>query len=82
MIYDALPINDIFRKVDDDTVLGVMDLRFTPHVRRFTGLGSRREGQQCLVLLLAQLAFKRKSRPCACHIGSRPSAPSYCNLSS
>jgi len=30
MIYDALPINDVFRKVDDDTVLGVMDLRFTP----------------------------------------------------
>lgn len=27
MIYDALPINDVFRKVDDDTVLGVMDLR-------------------------------------------------------
>ena len=31
MIYDSLPINDIFRKVDDDTVLGVMDVRFTPH---------------------------------------------------
>ena len=29
MIYDSLPINDIFRKVDDDTVLGVMDMRFT-----------------------------------------------------
>lgn len=27
MIYDALPINDAFRKIDDDTVLGVMDLR-------------------------------------------------------
>jgi hypothetical protein len=30
MIYDSLPINDVFRKVDDDTVLGAMDLRFTP----------------------------------------------------
>jgi Domain of unknown function (DUF4334) len=30
MIYDSLPINDIFRKVDDDTVLGAMDLRLTP----------------------------------------------------
>lgn len=27
MIYDALPIHDAFRKVDDSTVLGVMDLR-------------------------------------------------------
>jgi hypothetical protein len=27
MIYDALPINDIFRKVDDDTLVGAMDLR-------------------------------------------------------
>ncbi|MBM0744239.1 DUF4334 domain-containing protein [Phormidium sp. CLA17] len=27
MIYDALPINDIFCKVDEDTVLGVMDLK-------------------------------------------------------
>jgi hypothetical protein len=27
MIYDAQPINDIFRKVDDDTVLGLMDMR-------------------------------------------------------
>ncbi len=25
MIYDQLPINDVFRKVDDETVLGVMD---------------------------------------------------------
>jgi hypothetical protein len=30
MIYDSLPINDIFRKVDDHTVLGAMDLRFAP----------------------------------------------------
>lgn len=27
MIYDAKPVNDVFRKVDEDTVLGVMDLR-------------------------------------------------------
>ena len=27
MIYDAKPINDVFRKVAEDTVLGVMDLR-------------------------------------------------------
>lgn len=27
MIYDALPINDVFRKVDDDTLLGVMDYK-------------------------------------------------------
>ena len=25
MIYDQLPINDVFRKLDDDAVLGVMD---------------------------------------------------------
>lgn len=27
MVYDNLPINDVFRKVDDDTVLGIMDLK-------------------------------------------------------
>lgn len=27
MIYDRLPINDVFVRVDDNTVLGVMDLR-------------------------------------------------------
>ncbi|MCU1648744.1 MAG: hypothetical protein JWN03_9019 [Nocardia sp.] len=27
MIYDHLPIIDVFRKVDDDTLLGVMDMR-------------------------------------------------------
>lgn len=27
MIYDALPINDHFRRVDDDTLLGAMDAR-------------------------------------------------------
>ena len=27
MIYDDLPILDVFRKVDDDTVIGAMDIR-------------------------------------------------------
>jgi hypothetical protein len=27
MIYDQLPINDVFHRLDDDTVLGAMDLR-------------------------------------------------------
>ena len=27
MIYDNLPVNDVFRKVDEHTVLGVMDIR-------------------------------------------------------
>lgn len=27
MIYDQLPINDVFHRIDDDTVLGAMDLR-------------------------------------------------------
>lgn len=30
MVYDALPINDVFRKVDADTMLGAMDIRGTP----------------------------------------------------
>jgi hypothetical protein len=30
MIYDNLPINDVFRKVDQDTVLGAMDLKGIP----------------------------------------------------
>ncbi|BBZ27991.1 hypothetical protein MMAD_22860 [Mycolicibacterium madagascariense] len=30
MIYDQLPINDVFRGLDDDTVLGAMDLRGSP----------------------------------------------------
>ncbi len=25
MIYDHMPINDVFRKLDDNTVLGIMD---------------------------------------------------------
>ncbi len=27
MVYDQLPINDVFRKIDDNKVLGVMDLK-------------------------------------------------------
>jgi hypothetical protein len=27
MCYDALPIHDVFRKVDDDTLVGAMDMR-------------------------------------------------------
>ncbi|PRC45517.1 hypothetical protein C6A85_94750, partial [Mycobacterium sp. ITM-2017-0098] len=27
MIYDQLPINDVFRQIDEATVLGAMDLR-------------------------------------------------------
>ena len=27
MLYDDLPINDVFHRIDDDTVLGVMDLK-------------------------------------------------------
>lgn len=30
MIYDALPIHDVFRRVDEDTVLGLMELRGLP----------------------------------------------------
>lgn len=27
MVYDQQPINDVFRKVDDNTVMGVMDTK-------------------------------------------------------
>jgi hypothetical protein len=30
MIYDTLPINDSFRKVDDNTVLGLMGFKDIP----------------------------------------------------
>lgn len=30
MVYDYLPINDSFRKVDDNTVLGIMDFKKSP----------------------------------------------------
>lgn len=31
MLYDQLPINDVFRQLDDQTVLGAMDLRGLRH---------------------------------------------------
>jgi hypothetical protein len=30
MIYDQLPVNDVFRKIDDNTVLGIMDNKIVP----------------------------------------------------
>lgn len=30
MIYDQLPIIDVFRKVDDQAVMGVMDIKGAP----------------------------------------------------
>jgi hypothetical protein len=42
MIYDSLPINDVFRKVDEDCVLGAMDMRSTPQPFFFV---LRREGR-------------------------------------
>lgn len=41
MIYDDLPIHDVFRKLDDETVLGVMDLKEMPQPFFFL---LRREG--------------------------------------
>ncbi len=35
MIYDQLPINDMFRQVDQNTVLGAMDLRGVPQTYFF-----------------------------------------------
>ncbi|WP_243706412.1 DUF4334 domain-containing protein [Micromonospora sp. KC721] len=31
MCYDTLPVHDVFRRIDDDTVLGAMDTRGSPH---------------------------------------------------
>jgi hypothetical protein len=36
MIYDYLPINDVFRKVDENTVLGLMDYKSVPQPFFFT----------------------------------------------
>jgi hypothetical protein len=36
MIYDYLPINDMFRKVDNNTVLGLMDYKSVPQPFFFT----------------------------------------------
>ena len=30
MVYDYLPINDSFRKIDENTVLGIMDYKIYP----------------------------------------------------
>ena len=30
MIYDRLPINDSFRRIDNNTVLGIMDFKSSP----------------------------------------------------
>ena len=44
MCYDALPVHDVFRRVDATTVLGAMDLRNSPQplVFRLTRLGPPR----------------------------------------
>jgi hypothetical protein len=36
MIYDYLPINDSFKKVDDNTVFGIMDFKNSPQPFFFT----------------------------------------------
>ncbi|MEL6353966.1 MAG: DUF4334 domain-containing protein [Cyanobacteria bacterium J06627_28] len=36
MIYDHLPIHDVFKKVDDNSVLGLMDYKETPEPFFFT----------------------------------------------
>jgi hypothetical protein len=36
MVYDALPINDHFRKVDDNTLMGAMDYRYIDRPFIFT----------------------------------------------
>jgi hypothetical protein len=41
MVYDALPILDVFRRLDDDVLLGLMDLRGVPDPYAFL---LRREG--------------------------------------
>ncbi len=48
MIYDNLPINDIFRKIDDNTVLGLMDFKgvsqpFFFVLKRETGIGNTQQ---------------------------------------
>ncbi len=30
MMYDQLPINDVFRRISDDAVIGAMDLKGSP----------------------------------------------------
>ncbi len=45
MIYDSLPILDIFRKIDEDTLLGVMDLKGSPQPFFFV-LKREKDGNQ------------------------------------
>jgi hypothetical protein len=35
LLYDALPVVDVFRRVDDDVLLGLMDMRGLDHVFAF-----------------------------------------------
>ena len=35
MIYDEMPISDHFRAIDDDTILGAMDMRGVPQTYFF-----------------------------------------------
>jgi hypothetical protein len=35
LLYDALPIVDVFRRIDDDVLLGLMDMRGLDHVFLF-----------------------------------------------
>ncbi|HZG90708.1 MAG TPA: DUF4334 domain-containing protein [Pseudonocardia sp.] len=49
LCYDALPVHDVFRRVDDDTVLGLMDMRgsdrpFAFVLRREARVGVRGAG--------------------------------------
>ncbi|MBA2965545.1 MULTISPECIES: DUF4334 domain-containing protein [Ramlibacter] len=44
MLYDTLPVRDVFRRVDADTVLGAMELRGQPQPLFFV---LRREAQAC-----------------------------------
>jgi hypothetical protein len=46
MIYDYLPINDSFRKVDDNTVLGIMDWKNLP--QPFFFVLKRVNGNECM----------------------------------
>lgn len=49
MIYDYLPINDSFRKVDNNTVLGVMDFKSLPQPFFFVLKRSECHGKDDLV---------------------------------
>ncbi|TDC78746.1 DUF4334 domain-containing protein [Micromonospora sp. KC606] len=44
MCYDTLPVHDVFRRIDDDTLLGAMDMRGCPHPFMFV---LTRDGTRC-----------------------------------